>query len=695
MSDQSASTLDEVLTTLRCFVDVVSSRPMIDLQSIPEFNTLIHRLCEKAPKAAQAIALGIQNFNPQEQTTPETSTSHPTEHKRKPNDDPSYRPPRSSKRTALSRDVLSESSSAQIDELIPQAVTGSAGEGNSSSVGDTTDTNGHLPSQTGEIYTGEIPASPESILSEPPPTSNRSVSKPVPITPVEAVEIIYKFSKYQDGPPRQVHARILQSLQGDSPEAVAARCDQWSDGSMWLHMLENGSSNSKKATIFNMLEYMGACEWYDSQIELELQQGTLRTAKNKPVDRRGAAIHTLNRMQDSQMGPARQSKWISGIGRVALEGQEASQNQSTDASLTHQARVSQRTRILMQLTRGRKLRTKLVRELGLGVLFCPKIWTYTKMSEDQLEGLINEFKRDDNLIKLLRTLSPQLELLVKHGSPDLRGFYEDLEKAELGLDCDKLRELTLLFALEGDALSDGELDVAVNRLIERVSTELFARATLGDNDEVTVNGSMELPCDCFQRFRGDELLNNYAILGAMQISDRPAFVRHFPSVPLDDVTLRSGTIMRNPLSGLTRKIEGCRRDAEQNFGTLVSLVYFCPLNHNRHFTLLEINEREKAIRHYDSMADPAVIKGEKTTRISTLVEKEFGGLNFSYSEAPTPQQSDGWSCGVRVVWNYRRLSNGFPIGTWTTKLCPKRMKLEIVEGLIACVESNTMRRGRP
>ncbi|KAH1801191.1 hypothetical protein KXX35_003941, partial [Aspergillus fumigatus] len=176
----------------------------------------------------------------------------------------------SSKRTALSSDVLNnESSSAQIDEPIPQAVTASAGEGNSSSVGNTTDSSGdmhgssritgvasapskpdtaqphvltdsnpdldmprsaesdlttrvddgHLPSQTGEIYTGEVPASPESILSEPQPTSDRSVSKPAPITPVEAVEIIYKFSKYQDGPPRQVHARILQSLQGDSPEA--------------------------------------------------------------------------------------------------------------------------------------------------------------------------------------------------------------------------------------------------------------------------------------------------------------------------------------------------------------------------------------------------------------------------------------------------------------------------------------------
>jgi hypothetical protein len=65
---------------------------------------------------------------------------------------------------------------------------------------------------------------------------------------------------------------------------------------MWLYMLENGSSNSKKATIFNILEYIGACEWYNSQIKLKLQHGTLYTAKNKLVDRRGAVIHILNRM---------------------------------------------------------------------------------------------------------------------------------------------------------------------------------------------------------------------------------------------------------------------------------------------------------------------------------------------------------------------------------------------------------------
>jgi hypothetical protein len=63
------------------------------------------------------------------------------------------------------------------------------------------------------------------------------------------------------------------------------------------------------------------------------------------------------------------------------------------------------------------------------------------------------------------------------------------------------------------------------------------------------------------------------------------------------------------------------------------LVYFRPINsRNNHFTLLEINEREKVIRHYDSDAAPEVIKGDKGTRISDLVKKDFGGLKFSYSE---------------------------------------------------------------
>jgi hypothetical protein len=32
---------------------------------------------------------------------------------------------------------------------------------------------------------------------------------------------------------------------------------------MWMQVLEAGESGKQKVTIFNILEYMGAWEWYD------------------------------------------------------------------------------------------------------------------------------------------------------------------------------------------------------------------------------------------------------------------------------------------------------------------------------------------------------------------------------------------------------------------------------------------------
>jgi hypothetical protein len=49
---------------------------------------------------------------------------------------------------------------------------------------------------------------------------------------------------------------------------------------------------------------------------------------------------------------------------------------------------------------------------------------------------------------------------------------------------------------------------------------------------------------------------------------------------------------------------------------------------------------------------------------------------------------------MRVVWNFRRLSNNLPIGGWHDVLDPERMKMELVDGLRACVESNAMEKHR-
>lgn len=52
-------------------------------------------------------------------------------------------------------------------------------------------------------------------------------------------------------------------------------------------MLEAGESGKQKVTIFNMLEYIGAWEWYDRQVKLS--QATVLTKKKKPAGLKGAA----------------------------------------------------------------------------------------------------------------------------------------------------------------------------------------------------------------------------------------------------------------------------------------------------------------------------------------------------------------------------------------------------------------------
>jgi hypothetical protein len=47
---------------------------------------------------------------------------------------------------------------------------------------------------------------------------------------------------------------------------------------------------------------------------------------------------------------------------------------------------------------------------------------------------------------------------------------------------------------------------------------------------------------------------------------------------------------------------------------------------------------------------------------------------------------------MRITWNFKRLSNNLPIGGWNISTNSERMKMKIVEGLIAYVEGNAMKR---
>lgn len=79
------------------------------------------------------------------------------------------------------------------------------------------------------------------------------------------------------------------------------------------------------------------------------------------------------------------------------------------------------------------------------------------------------------------------------------------------------------------------------------------------------------------------------------------------------------------------------------------LVCFFPLfQHGDHFSLLEVNYRDKAIYHYDSL------KKATYSEIKKACKDQFPGLR--YVEQTTPQQLDSFSCGALVVASaYRRM----------------------------------------
>ncbi|KAK5401667.1 hypothetical protein LTR06_011031 [Exophiala xenobiotica] len=510
---------------------------------------------------------------------------------------------------------------------------------------------------------------------------------------IEAVGVIHQIKKYPDAVPAGVHSRILQTHRRNNQETASGLTlgQRWSDGSMWIRILENGSARNQKGTILSMIEYMGFWEWYDEQINLAMK--TIRTRKGKLVDHKGAATHVLDSMPNMPSGAAPRGKWISGVGRVTIENEGNTADLSTESGGGVIAAKDRqlRRRIKVQLSRGQKLSKKLVKELSLGILFSPKIWEYTKMEGKQLDELIRNIQADPRRMQLLGILGTQLERLVCKGQPDLHALYDELRQEQL-VSRDELECLRVTFPLDSDPMPKGSLDMAVHRLIEDVSTKVLGKRKLEDVDAVAVN-NISVTCDTFDRLRYGEWLNDNMINLAMNISDKPDFVRHGYNVPLDKRgKTRTTRPIDRPLAAWARGINRLREKERSGFESTTPLVYFCSLSHYCvHFTLLEINDQEKVVRHYDSRADQATINGSgKQTRVARLVEEEFADLKYAYIEAPTPQQTETWSCGIRVVRNFKLLSNGLSIGGWDTVLDPERMKMELVEGFHASVQADAM-----
>jgi hypothetical protein len=185
------------------------------------------------------------------------------------------------------------------------------------------------------------------------------------------------MSRHQEIPTK-VHSTILSTIKSglggrDAPTATAERPDSlwgtssstiWS-ASMWIRTLEAGHARSKEVTILNMIECMGASEWYDA----ELQQAE----KAPPPTKRGRLRKRLATVV--------LDKYLKKCDTTAMDrSRELASNDNEDHPSSQDSTGVQkrfldgrRKRLTNLFHRGQTLR-KLVQRTHLGILFDSNIW---------------------------------------------------------------------------------------------------------------------------------------------------------------------------------------------------------------------------------------------------------------------------------------------------------------------------------
>jgi len=167
----------------------------------------------------------------------------------------------------------------------------------------------------------------------------------------------------------------------------------------------------------------------------------------------------------------------------------------------------------------------------------------------------------------------------------------------------------------------------IDRLKSKICQILGKEMT--QTDDVTIRG-IDFPCYMLEQLYNDEWIGTNLIHACLTMSDKMSVIRFGQCISLDIVDTVKSRPHRRPFQQWAKKV------SEWKESSTVPLVYFCPLIHNGiHFSLLEINELDKKIHHYDSMAPAHVIAGDadKPTRVCEAALSEFDDMKLVYEEA--------------------------------------------------------------
>ena len=177
----------------------------------------------------------------------------------------------------------------------------------------------------------------------------------------KVVHLIYEISRRQEVPTK-VYSRILRTLRSGlsrtpATTTVAERPDSmwttsssttWS-ASMWINILEAGHARSKEVTILNIIELMGALEWYNAELE-QAKKEPPSTKRRTPRKRLATVV------LDKYLKEARDTTAIEGPENLALISR-GDRPSSLDSSRIHKKILDiRRKRLNNTFHRGRTLR---------------------------------------------------------------------------------------------------------------------------------------------------------------------------------------------------------------------------------------------------------------------------------------------------------------------------------------------------
>lgn len=212
---------------------------------------------------------------------------------------------------------------------------------------------------------------------------------------------------------------------------------------------------------------------------------------------------------------------------------------------------------------------------------------------------------------VLRLLTKQMMLLIEGGKTSPDTFRDELQK--------------------------GGLPTIDRDLILHPTTFATFRQNLQDStseDMLLIKGTnFQFPRCSLERLEGPHWFNDDLILACLHLADRLPFVRIGFSIPLHQSTRPSRT-MKRPFERAAKQLEQWRSEVEGSD----RLVCLFPLfQRQNHFTLLEVNERDSSIYHYDSLSDgqssilmvytetPYILRS-KTNLVKEQVQRRVPGL---------------------------------------------------------------------